>query len=89
MESSYRSDNLYPSIRVVPAEINETQNSPEFNNIKLFRISCIIIMQGLSIGEIHDRNKISKFICKYVNVLEFFTCVSFFIYIINRWTSWT
>ena len=34
MENSYKSDNLYPSILIVPAEINETQNSSELNNLK-------------------------------------------------------
>ena len=47
LENSYKSDNLYPAMRVVSAEINEPQSISEFNSLQQIRIRSNIEIQDL------------------------------------------
>ena len=47
LENSYKSDNLYPAMRVVSAEINEPQSISEFHSLQQIRIRSDIEIQDL------------------------------------------
>ena len=56
--------------------INKTHTSSELNSLQLFIIKRDIEIKDFFIGEIHQKNKISKFLGKDENVLKFFnTCL--------------
>ena len=49
----------------------------ECNSLQQFKFKKGIEIEDLFIGEIHERNEISKFIDKYVNVLSFLYMLGF------------
>ena len=57
-------------------EINETQNSSVTDNSKFykleqFRISCVIVMQDFLNWSNKRKEKIIRYISKYINVFKF------------------